>query len=145
MTLIYIFAAILLATLYMPYLIFSILRSNIIVELCLFIISSWVVVILLTIGMFRIRKFSQILIDNNIYCNEKLMATHLISFFAQTLLQSIYCTLEIIQKINHLEDNYKVTYALTILELFGLLTTISVFVTMMIIFLKHNTKQLSDL
>ena len=71
------------------------------------------------------------------------MTTHLISFILQALVFSAYIVFIIIlddDKMINPDMYHKVACALTLFQIASLFTTACVFITMIAMFLKHNSK-----
>ena len=109
-------------------------------------ICFWMIVVVLAYSIYRIRKFSKMLVQNNVFANEFLMMAHL-GFF--TFLALVFMTTAILTIIlrgtvdgreNHQKDRKRegMYLSLLILEYFQMFGCISVIVTMLIMFIKHS-------
>ena len=95
--------------------------------------------VILCFAIWRIRKFSRMLVESQIFANECLMISHLAAFATLTINSLVLFAFAI--ALNNVTDEKTVENILftsIMLIYLAFATSFSVILTMMIMFLKHN-------
>ena len=103
------------------------------------------IVILLAFSIWRIRKFSKILVQSQIFANECLMVSHLAAFTYLALLNIYSQTINIIYQgssdytLEEMSDRRKrILLSSVVVQYLSVGGCLAVVITMMIMFLKHS-------
>ena len=111
------------------------------------IIYKYLIITVLGFSIYRIRKYSKLLVKNKIFVNECLMITHLISFAGYAMTYSGYIALFYITDSDSNDQSelnkHRYEYGDSIIICFEFLTLFGVYTTMYIMFIKHS-KPLSN-
>ena len=104
------------------------------------------IVLILGFSIYKIRKFSKMLVQSQIFANECLMVSHLAAFAFFTVLNTYTQTLNFRQQgkewpetLNEMTDKQKSTLlSATIAEYLKILGCLSIVFTMLVMFFKHS-------
>lgn len=108
-------------------------------------IGMVLILVILCFAIWRIRKFSRMLVESQIFANECLMISHLAAFATLTINSLVLFTFAIV--LNNITDEETVDNIFFISIMFVYLAfaaSFAVILTMMIMFLKHDTRLLTE-
>ena len=128
----------------MPWIVFMFMKESSTIYLIINIVNFNLIVALLAFSIYRIRKYSKMLVQSNIFANECLMLSHLASFTWLTLLITIGNSLTLSNTGWDSEEDMtieqlRISYAITIISYLQVTGCLAVVITMMIMFVKHST------